>query len=250
MAGKPPSRRIADELRAAILRGELAPGARLPSERELARIYGTARNTAREAVALLQADGLVDAQHGRGVFVRRRPPLRRLAHDRYARAHRAAGKAPFRMEAESQGREARVEVLSIGPETAPAWVADRLSISAGDQVLLRRNRYLADGEAVQLANTYIPWHIAEATPLLTETPGPGGIYACLESLGHELGRLHEDVSARMPVPEEVALLGMGRGIPVIDVIHTSWDTREAPIEVTNSILPADRNILSFELPVR
>jgi GntR family transcriptional regulator len=249
MAAKPPSRRIADELRAAILRGELQPGARLPSERELARMHGTARNTAREAVAILQADGLVEAQHGRGAFVRRRPPLRRLAHDRYRRAHRAAGKAPFRTEAESQGREARVEVLSIGPAAAPGPIAERLRVAEGAQVLLRRNRYLADREPVQLADTYIPWAIAEATPLLDEVPAPGGVYACLETLGHELARLQEDVTARMPLPDEVALLGMGRGIPVIELIHTSWDTRGVPVEVTRSLLPADRNLLSFELPV-
>jgi GntR family transcriptional regulator len=154
------------------------------------------------------------------------------------------------LEGARRGYERALAIVTAawGPDH-PTWVADRLSLSEGDQVLLRRNRYLADGEPVQLANTYIPWLIAEGTPLLTEIPAPGGIYACLESLGHELGRLHEDVTARMPLPDEVALLGIGRGIPVLDVIHTSWDTQQAPIEVTNSILPADRNILSFELPV-
>src|SRR5215218_7141828 len=117
----PPSRRIADELRRAILAGELAPGALLPSERALAREHGTARNTARQAIAILQAEGLVEAEHGRGVFVRRRPPLLRLSHDRYARRHREAGKAPFRAEIEAQGRQARVEVTSIAPVPAPRW---------------------------------------------------------------------------------------------------------------------------------
>src|SRR5215218_2140834 len=116
----PPSRRIADELRRAILAGELAPGALLPSERALAREHGTARNTARQAIAILQAEGLVDAQHGRGVFVRRRPPLRRLAQDRYARRYREAGRAPFRAEAEREGRRARVEVTEVGPSPAPS----------------------------------------------------------------------------------------------------------------------------------
>ena len=37
--GQPPSRRIADELRSRINRGELEPGTKLPSERELAQLY-------------------------------------------------------------------------------------------------------------------------------------------------------------------------------------------------------------------
>lgn len=43
--GQLPSRRIADAVRALITSGELAPGDKLPSERELARRFGTARNT-------------------------------------------------------------------------------------------------------------------------------------------------------------------------------------------------------------
>src|SRR4051812_32312092 len=131
--GKPrpvaPSRRIADELRRAILSGKLPPGAKLPSERELARIHGTARNTARQAIDYLEADGLVEAQHGRGVFVRERRPFLRVAHDRYSRRHREAGRGPFRAEAEAQGRIARVEVLAIERVPAPGWVAESLAVA-------------------------------------------------------------------------------------------------------------------------
>src|SRR3954471_2942581 len=179
----PPSRRIADELRRAILSGELAPGVALPSERELARMHGTARNTARQAIDFLEADGLVEAQHGRGVFVRERRPLLRVAHDRYSRRHREAGRGPFRAEAEAQGRTARVEVTSIERVPAPGWVAKSLSLSPPAMVLVRRNRYLADDEPVQLADTYVPLPIADDTALEREVPASGGIYAALEKLG-------------------------------------------------------------------
>ncbi len=85
-----PSRRIARDLRQAIETGELAAGQRLPSERELATRYGAARNTAREAIRLLAAAGLVDVEHGRGVFVHRPAPLLRLGSDRYSRRYRDA----------------------------------------------------------------------------------------------------------------------------------------------------------------
>lgn len=249
MEGIPPSRRIADDLRRAILAGELAPGDRLPSERTLASTYAAARNTARQAIALLEAEGLVEAQHGRGVFVRKRRLLRRFAHDRYARRHRDAGKAPFRAEAEAQGFQPRVEVIRISRVKAPAAIADRLALKAGERVLLRENRYFANEQPVQLANTYIPLTIAQGTSLTRAVPGPGGIYAALEESGHTLGRMLEDVSARMPLPYEAALLHLGKGTPVLELIHTSFDQRGEPIEVTQSILPADRSLLTFELPV-
>jgi GntR family transcriptional regulator len=245
----PPSRRIADKLRRAILDGELAPGAMLPSERELARMHGTARNTARAAVEILEAEGLVEAQHGRGAFVRERRPFLRLAHDRFSRRHREAGRAPFRAEAEAQGRTARVDVVAIERVPAPDWVAERLSLKAGERVLVRRNRYLADEEPVQLADTYLPLAIATDTPLEHEVPAAGGIYAALEQLGHRLASIEEQVTARMPLPPEVEALALLPGVPVIELRHTSRDESGAAIEVTHSILPADRNALTFELPV-
>jgi GntR family transcriptional regulator len=245
----PPSRRIADELRGAILAGELAPGALLPSERELARKHGTARNTARQAIAILQAEGLVEAEHGRGVFVRRQQPLLRVAHDRYARRYREAGRAPFRAEAEAQGRTPRVEVTAIEKVPAPAWVAERLSLDRGERVLVRRNRYLADEEPVQLADTYLPLAIARRTPLERKVPAAGGIYAALEDLGYRLARIEERVTARMPLPDEVAALALRPGVPVLDLRHTGYGQNGTAIEVTHSVLPADRNALTTDLPV-
>jgi DNA-binding FadR family transcriptional regulator len=57
-------------LRSAILAGDLAPGARLPPERELAGTLGVSRLTLRAALATLVADGLVSVHHGRGYEVR------------------------------------------------------------------------------------------------------------------------------------------------------------------------------------
>jgi len=245
----PPSRRIAGELRRAILDGELVPGQRLPSERELASKHGTARNTARQAIAILQAEGLVDAQHGRGVFVRQPRMFLRVAHDRYARHHRDAGRPPFRTEAEAQGLVPRVEVRAIQQVPAPDWVAGQLTLGAGELVLRRRNRYLADEEPVELADTYVPLMIADGTSLMHEVPAVGGIYAALEQLGHRLARIDEQVTARMPLAEETEALALMAGVPVLELRHTSYDERGIAFEVTHSILPADRNALTFQLPV-
>lgn len=47
----------------------LAPGARLPPERQLAEDYGVSRHSVRLALSALQAEGLVEIVHGRGLFV-------------------------------------------------------------------------------------------------------------------------------------------------------------------------------------
>jgi DNA-binding FadR family transcriptional regulator len=66
---------MADALTEAIVAGRwpegdaLPPGAALPTEPELAARFGVSRAVVRDATRMLVARGLVDAQHGRGVFV-------------------------------------------------------------------------------------------------------------------------------------------------------------------------------------
>jgi GntR family transcriptional repressor for pyruvate dehydrogenase complex len=62
-------KRVADELRAAIVAGTYPPGRRLPAERELAEMYNVSRPTVREAVIALELQGLVEVRVGAGVFV-------------------------------------------------------------------------------------------------------------------------------------------------------------------------------------
>jgi GntR family transcriptional regulator len=60
---------VADHITARIEAGELAPGARLPAERDLATEYGVAYDTIRRATALLRDRGLIITIVGRGTYV-------------------------------------------------------------------------------------------------------------------------------------------------------------------------------------
>ena len=60
---------LAWHLKAGIVQGELAAGARLPSVREMAAETGVNANTVRAVYARLEAEGLLETHHGRGTFV-------------------------------------------------------------------------------------------------------------------------------------------------------------------------------------
>ena len=60
---------VAADIAADITSGALAPGARLPTEIELAAQYQVSRVTIRRAVKELSGRGLVVVSHGRGTFV-------------------------------------------------------------------------------------------------------------------------------------------------------------------------------------
>lgn len=57
------------ELRSRIVEGKIGLGDRLPSEARLCEEFGVSRTVIREAIAVLRADGLVEARRGSGVFV-------------------------------------------------------------------------------------------------------------------------------------------------------------------------------------
>jgi DNA-binding FadR family transcriptional regulator len=61
--------RVEAAIRGMIERGEYGTGDRLPSERELASQLSAGRTTVRLVLTKLAAQGLVEAQHGRGYFV-------------------------------------------------------------------------------------------------------------------------------------------------------------------------------------
>jgi GntR family transcriptional regulator len=245
---RPVYKQIADHLREAIARGRLHEGDQLPSEARLMDHYGVARMTIRNALRLLQDEGLATAEHGRGVYVRTRPPVRRLASDRFTQRHRKEGKAAFLAEAEQAAATPGVDMIKVTQGRAPADIADRLRIADDARVVIRSRRYSLDGRPVETAISYIPADLATGTPIADPNPGPGGIYARLEEQGHTLERFTEDVAARMPTPEETRALGLPAGVPVFRLVRTAYDMDGRAVEVCDTVMAADAYLLSYELP--
>jgi len=241
-------KQIADHLRVAIGRERLGPGDQLPSEAQLMAHYGVARMTARNALRLLQDEGLILAEHGRGVYVRPRPPVRRLASDRFAQRHRKEGKAAFLAEAEQADAHPDVDMIRVTTGKPPAEAAALLALPAGGKTVIRSRRHLLDGRPVETAVSYIPADLAVGTPIADPNPGPGGIYARLEEAGHTLERFTEEVAARMPTPDEARALTLPPGVPVFRLVRTAYDTDGRAVEVCDTIMASDAYQLAYELP--
>jgi GntR family transcriptional regulator len=247
---KPPYRQIAGMLREAISSGQLATGERLPSEAALIDHFGVARMTVRQAVQELRSEGLVTSEHGRGVFVRHAPPIRRLASDRFARRHRAIGRAAFTVEAEKSGYTPQVDNITVTREAPNSVVAERLRLSEKDKVVVRSRRYLADGRPIETAISYIPTAFAQGTRIEQVDTGPGGIYARLEEAGHTLARFTEEVGARMPTPQERQSLQLGAGVPVLTVVRTAYDANDVAVEVCYTVKLASAYLLEYDFAAR
>lgn len=60
---------VAEKIRERIDQGDILPGAKLPSERELSESFSVSRVAVREAIQLLQAQFYVEVVQGKGTFV-------------------------------------------------------------------------------------------------------------------------------------------------------------------------------------
>ncbi|QES48590.1 GntR family transcriptional regulator [Streptomyces venezuelae] len=243
-ARQPKYQRIAAELKAAIQAGQYGPGDRLPGENDLMGTYGVARMTARQALGVLQAEGIAEARKGVGVFVRefrliRRRGIQRLAVDRWG-----AGLSIWA--ADSENRDPVVEFLSVTEEAAAPEVAAVLGLADGALACVRRRRFVLDGKPVLLATSSLDAELVAGTPIAMPDSGPGGIYARLADLGHGPVRFREEIRSRMPDPAEAEQLGLAAGTPVVLVCRTAFADGGRVVEVNEMVLDASAYVLEYE----
>jgi DNA-binding FadR family transcriptional regulator len=162
---------IAEQLAAMIASGELAPNARLPSERELAQRLGVSRPPVREALIALEVEGLVDVRMGSGVYVRREAASRALT-----RQVRKAGEAgPFEIVAARRlvestiaaeaARNATPEQLRAMQETVDAIRHDeqRYDLRHPADRLFHVRLAEASGNAVLVLLTNMLWDLRDGS---------------------------------------------------------------------------------------
>ncbi|QFZ74047.1 UTRA domain-containing protein [Streptomyces fagopyri] len=244
--GRPAYVQVADDIRQQITDGTLQAGDRIPSEAELMEDYGVSRIVIRNAMEVVQNEGLVIKQQGRGTFVREQRPLRRrVLGDLYGK--RPTG-SPMKRATESEGRRSEWEYQSRRTMATKA-IADRLALEPGAPVTRTTYRFFADDEPIMLSTSHEPLEITEGTPV--EQPEGGtitGVVPRMDSLGLHITHVTEDVNARAPRPYESEALQIGPGVPVMAITRTYY-VNDRPVETADIIVAADRYTLTYHVPV-
>ncbi|MER5969431.1 GntR family transcriptional regulator [Streptomyces sp. NPDC002055] len=242
----PAYRQMAAELRAAIEDGTYPAGGTLPKIVDLAQQHGVAKQTAREAVAELEAEGLVDVTRRRGTVVRTPPTRRRLTRSRQVyRDDRG-----YYFDASAQSWIA-LESPTVTWAPAPRDIAALLRLPEGEeQDVLVRDRLMGDPATrtpLQLATSYLPAPVARGTRLAETDTGPGGIYDLLEQMGHAPLSWEEAVSARMPTPVESDRLHLPRGVPVLRITRTTTGPDGTVLEINDTRMSASTFDVGYAL---
>lgn len=243
----PTYQRIADDLRRAIVDGDLPPGAKLPSRHELARQYGVSDRVGMEAVRLLIAEGFVEAKSGSGSYVRLRPEMQRMTRSWYTDR---PGGSPFRAAINAAGRSGTWESATERAPMTPA-VAERLRAQPGDPAMRTRYTYLADAEPVMLAESWEPVGLTTGTAITFPEEGPHagrGVVERMAVIGHHITHAEEAVSARPALAAEAEHLHIRPGAIVLAITRT-YRTSERPVETADIVLPVERYALVYEIPV-
>lgn len=241
-AERPKYLRIADDLRAKIVGGNLSVGDRLPSIPEITREYGVARNTAADALDVLTREGLAEARPGSGTYVRQPPEIRRLVR---SWNRNARGGSPFAGDMADQGRAGTWDYDSR-TASAPPEVRERLALGepdAGDPDAIRTEYvFRADGQPVMLSTAWEPLALTRGTPIVLPEDGPHagkGVVERMRQIDVHITHAAEVVSARTATLDEAKRLGIGEGRVVLTIERTYYaDTR--PAETADIVIPVDR----------
>jgi GntR family transcriptional regulator len=242
----PVTQQIADDIREKIEAGSYGPGALLPSEPELAHKYGVSRQTARSALKALEQEGLIVVQSTRGRTVRNRPPLRRISSARRHASHRASGKPEFDTEAIEQGQVPARRILMVGRGPVPTDIAKLLVVESGQEAVIRKRLQLLDSIPAVISTSYYPLWLAEGTRLESADALPEGPDNLIEQLGYRFAHGMELLRARMPTREELRLLELDPGVPVVQMLHIDYAPDGRTLQVANDLYAADRHEFAFD----
>ena len=212
MSEPPRHEAITQHYRDQIKSGELKPGEKLPTHRELATLWNVAGGTIARAMTTLREEGWISTNRAAGTTVARTRPA-------------AAGNiASF---ATVVARQDGTEMDTVNTFTfanfvpAPDYVADALDLEPGEEAIKRvRTRHTVDGDPVLIAESWCPASYGHAVPrLLVLEDLPGGIGTIEEAVGNTVTHLVERVCAAMATTEQADFYGLKIPAPVIVKDH-------------------------------
>ncbi|MGI5186468.1 GntR family transcriptional regulator [Dactylosporangium sp. CA-152071] len=236
--------RIAAELRAQIVSGDLPPDAQLPTEHELAERWGVARQTARNGLMELVREGLVVGRRPLGHFVRKREQMDYRPQEESRPAARPEMDT-FVNQVSAEGREPS-QTIDVALVKATPDIASRLQVEEGALVVARRRVRLINGQPVNINDSHHPLDIVKDTPIMSPADVPIGTNQLLADLGYPQVRAVDEIFVRMPTPEQIHRLDLSRGTPVALHYVTGYTADDRPVRCTVNVLPGDLHRIVFD----
>jgi GntR family transcriptional regulator len=204
---------ISDAIRAMIHSGDLGPDSVLPPTTLLCEKFGVTRMTLRQAYAVLDREGLVDAQRGRGTFVRR-PGIERPLSQMIG----------FSEEMLARGKKPSSEVLTF-EQGRPTEAARQF---LGDGPIFRIDRLrLANAVPMAIEEVQIPQQLCPGLERFDFAKQ--SLYRLLDQVyGLQFDRCEQVVAAAVPSRAQRSRLQIGPKVALLQVTRRSFTKSDRP----------------------
>jgi GntR family transcriptional regulator len=206
----------------------------LPSEHELCGRYGITRTTVRHALDILEREGRIYRQRGRGTFVAARHLQQNITE-----------LVSTTEDMRRRGWALVTRVLSLERLSATDKIRNALELETGEQVYkLTRLRVTGD-EPISLQISYLPVRLC---PNLEDNDLAESLYRLLESrYSLLLWTAREVLRARRTTRTEARLLKISAGEPVLYAERVTYVASSEAIEYLEAVWRSDRYDLKVSL---
>ncbi len=206
----------------------------LPSENDLVQQYQISRATVRQALSLLEREGLVHKAKGKGTFIskhRIRYPLTKLISTTEDMGRR--------------GWKSGIEVLSFEDIDTHSPITESLKIDPHDKVYELCRLRLGNDEPVGLQWAYMP---VEICPGLIDHNLETSLTQVMEDQYNVIfWSAHEFLRARLPNQFEAEKLQIPKNLPIIYMERITFTPEGNPVEFLQSVWRSDKYEYEFSL---
>jgi GntR family transcriptional regulator len=226
---------IAQALRDRIRSGDIAPGGRLENQRRLAAEFGVTLMTLRQALEVLERDGLITRRHGLGTFVASPSVDYDILHFR-----------AFAGDLTAVGENVATRFLRSHGARTDRQAARELGLDPGARVFVLERLRLVDGHPTSFQVSHLPGALGEevAKADLAVTP----LRQVLAfKLGIEITGARETVSAESLPARAARELGCAPGVPCFRSDRVSIGADGRPIVYDRVFIPGDRFRITRQL---
>jgi GntR family transcriptional regulator len=199
----------------------------LPSENELAERHGITRATVRHALDVLEQNGWIYREKGKGSFA----AVHRVEHE-------LTQLVSTTEDMRQRGWSLTTQVVSLESVSSSPYVAHTLELPVGAPVYELCRLRIVDDEPLSLQTAYLP---VELCPKLEENDLTSSLYRLLETrYGLRLWTGKEVLRARCAIPHEAQLLQIRDNSPVMYMERVTYAANGVAVEYLEAVWRGDR----------
>lgn len=199
----------------------------LPSEPELSELFSVNRGTIRHALQVLENEGVIRKEKGRGTFIRR---LRLKMDLSYLQSTTE--------EIKRRGWNPTTRLVGISKIKPNKRVREFLRLEENTSVWEVLRIHSANGEPISVQRVMIPVNLM---PDLNTKNLEGSLYKIWQS-DYQItpDRGEQTIRTRLPLDDEMQMLNITRDNPVFEINRVTYNTQDVAIEYLKSIWRGDR----------